>query len=94
MRYMATIYVSDVMDLVALTLELQGWREDYGPPDVLGTYTFTWKGVGETDPQEWVCRALFLASEEMSRPPREGSRGGPPLGGPHTLTGLGRPDQA
>jgi len=89
MRYMATIYISDVMDLVALTLELQAWQADYGPPELVGSHTFTWRGVGATEPNEWLARALFLAVEELTQPRSEGRNGAAPMGGPHTISGSG-----
>lgn len=82
---MASIYVSDVMDLVALTLELQQWTEPYGPPELAYRDTFTWDGIGEDSPQRWLARALFLAAASMSNAPGEGSPGAPQLGAPHTL---------
>lgn len=68
MRYMASIYASDVMDLVAVTLELQQWTESYGPPEVVYRVTFTYPGIGADTPSEWLGRALFLASESVTTP--------------------------
>jgi len=89
MRYMATIYVSDVMESVAMTVEVEGWSEQYGPPDTLGRATYVWRGVGEDDWRPWLARALFLCSEEVSKAPLDAGRGAEPLGGPHTLSETG-----
>jgi len=89
MRYMATIYVSDVMDQVALTVEIQGWPSQFGAPEDVLRATYVWPGVGEADPVGWLSRALFLAAEGMSKAPEEGSSGASPMGGPHTLSGSG-----
>lgn len=89
MRYMATIYVSDVMESVALTVEVQEWQEQFGAPETSLRATYVWPGVGAPSPQEWLCRALFLASEGMSNAPAEGSAGASQMGGPHTLSETG-----
>jgi len=89
MRYMATIYISDVMESVAMTLEVEGWSEQYGPPDTLGRATYVWRGVGEDDWRPWLGRALFLASEEVSKAPLEGRSGAEPMGGRHTISETG-----
>lgn len=86
MRYMASIYVSDVMDQVALTLEIQAWEGQFGPPETVCQKTLVWPGIGEGDAIEWVARALFLASSDLTTPRREGSRRGAAMGGPHTLS--------
>ena len=54
MRYMATIYVSDVLDQVALTLEIQGWAEQWGPPEEMARHTLVFPGIGESDPAGWL----------------------------------------
>lgn len=86
MRYMATLYVSDVMDVVAATVEIQGWQEQYGPPETIYSRTLVVVGVGETDPRRWLSRALIALSQDMSGPPEEGTSGGQPMGVPHTLS--------
>jgi len=89
MRYMASIYVSDVMDQVALTVEVQGWSEQYGPPEVVYQKTLVWPGIGEDDPCQWAARALTEAASTMSAASSGSSAGGRPMGGPHTLSGRG-----
>lgn len=89
MRYMATIYVSDVMDVVAATVEVQGWEAQYGPPETIYSTTVVCPGVGETDVSRWLTRALAALSQDMDRPTGEGSPMGLPTGGPHTLSGTG-----
>jgi hypothetical protein len=69
MRYMATIYVSDVMDQVALTVEVQGWSETFGPPDTVYQKTLAWPGVGETAPERWLSQALTRAALGISDAP-------------------------
>jgi len=92
MRYMATIYVSDVMDVVAATVEVQGWVEQWGPPETLWSTTVVLPGVGETDVPRWLARAFQALSQDMDNPAREGSRAGLPTGGPHTLSEAGDRD--
>lgn len=89
MRYMATIYVSDVMESVAMTVEVQGWAQQYGSPEDLLRATYVWEGVGADDPVEWLARALFLASEEMSKPARGRVNGRARDGGAYTISGSG-----
>jgi len=72
MRYMATIYVSDVMDVVAATIELQAWSADYGPPELAGQWTMVLPGIGENDAREWLGRALFEASLHVTTPTSKG----------------------
>ena len=89
MRYMSSIYISDVMDQVALTVELQAWSDQFGPPEVIYQKTLVWPGVGATEPTEWLGRALFLASQELTTPtPREG-RGRCGKGVPNTISETG-----
>lgn len=89
MRYMASIYISDVMDLVALTLEVNAWEADYGPPETVAQHTYTWAGVGSDDPVQWLQRALRLACDDLTPPPRRVTGGGAGIGGPHTISGSG-----
>lgn len=89
MRYMASIYVSDVMDQIAATVEVQGWLEHSGPPEIVWQKTLIWPGVGDDDPLSWVKRALFLAYRDMNTPPDRVMSGGVPLGGPHTISETG-----
>lgn len=83
---MATLYVSDVMDVVAATVEIQGWTEQYGPPETIYQRTLVVVGVGESDPRRWLARALDTLSRDMAQPPEEGSSRGRPLGGPHSIS--------
>lgn len=88
MRYMATIYVSDIMDDVALTAEVQGWFSQFGAPEMMCQRTLVWPGIGENDPLEWLARALFMAAEELTKPaPGRGARA-LPMGDPHTISGI------
>lgn len=87
MRYMATIYVSDVMESVAMTVEVQGWAQQFGAPEDLMRATYVWQGVGANTPVEWLSRALFLAAENMSNAPLEGRSGASPMGGAHIISG-------
>lgn len=92
MRYMATIYLSDVMDQVAMTLEVQGWYSQFGPPEVMCQRTLVWPGIGESDPLEWTARALFLASQDITTPPSGRVTGALQMGDPHTISGIGQQD--
>jgi hypothetical protein len=89
MRYMSTIYVSDVMDQVALTVEVQAWEGGFGAPETVYRETLVWPGIGETVPPQWLARVLFLAAEAMTTPPNGSGIGGAAMGGPHTLSGRG-----
>jgi len=86
---MASIYISDVMDQVAATLEVQGWDDQFGPPDVVHQETWLWPGLGETNVQRWTARALILMAGGMSKAPLEGRSGAEPMGGPHTISETG-----
>jgi len=86
---MASIYVSDVMDQCAATIEIQGWLEHVGPPEVVWQKTCIWPGVGETDPVRWTARALNECLSEMKTDPHKGGCEGLPVDGPHTLSGTG-----
>jgi hypothetical protein len=89
MRYMATIYVSDVMDQVAMTVDLEAWEAQYGPPEPALRATYVFPGVGDSDPAQWLLRALARAAAEMSKAAREGMRAAEPMGVTHTLSETG-----
>lgn len=89
MRYMATVYVSDVMDQVAATIEIQGWERQYGPPETIYEKTYIWPGLGVDDASRWLVVALRGIAGEMSKAPEEGTSGAPPMGGPHTISETG-----
>lgn len=63
---MATIYISDVLDQVAATLEVQGWSAQYGPPETVCEKTFVWPGYGDDDPVGWLQRFLSRMVESMT----------------------------
>ncbi len=86
---MASLYVSDVMDIVACTIEVEGWSEQYGPPDTVYRTTVTWPGVGETEPVRWLLRALQKTLEDLSRPPTRRVVGGLPSGSSYTISESG-----
>lgn len=87
MRYMATIYLSDVMDQVAATLEVQGWSRQYGPPETVYEKTFVWPGYGDNEPIQWLQRFLSSIVQDMTTAARVES--GRPLrvGGIYTVSG-------
>lgn len=87
MRYMASIYVSDVMDMVALSVELQQWSEMYGPPELCWQHTLSWPGVGSDDPVQWLRLALRAVLTDLAPPERVEGSGGAGIGGPHTISG-------
>jgi len=89
MRYMATIYVSDVMDQVAATLELHGWESHFGPPELVMQKTFVWPGVGEPDASFWLQGALRAVIRDMREPPESRRPGAPVIGGSHTISESG-----
>jgi len=89
MRYMATMYVSDVMEQIALTVEVQGWTEQYGPPETVCQHTMVWDGIGETDADEWLSKALEEALRQMRNGRPRAGRPAVRQGGAHTLSGLG-----
>lgn len=89
MRYMATVYVSDVMDQVAATVEIQGWSAQYGPPETIYEKTHIWPGLGIDDASMWLRVALRAIAGEMVTAPEEGTSGAAPMGGPHTISETG-----
>ena len=93
MRYMATIYLSDVLDQVAATLEVQGWSAQYGPPETMCEKTFVWPGYGDDDPVSWLQRFLSRMVEEMTMAHRV-EHGGPlRVGGVYTVSESGDKSQ-
>ena len=86
---MATIYISDVLDQVAATLEVQGWSAHYGPPETVYEKTFVWPGYGDDDPVGWLQRFLSRMVEDMTRAHREGSSGLLRIGGVYTISETG-----
>lgn len=89
MRYMATVYVSDVMDQIAVTLEVMGWPEMYGAPETVYELTTAWPGLGVDNPQEWLLRALRGLCADMSKALQEGTWRALPMGGPDTISETG-----
>jgi len=89
MRYMATLYISDVMDQVAATLEVNGWDSQFGPPDTVMTKTFVWPGVGESDAEFWLRGALRAVIQEMRETPESRRPGPPVIGGANTISETG-----
>jgi hypothetical protein len=89
MRYMATLYVSDVMDQVAATVELLAWEEMYGPPETVYEMTHTWPGLGLDDPRAWLLAALRGICADMSKAASRRVEAAEPLGGSHTLSETG-----
>lgn len=89
MRYMASIYFSDVMDLVACTVEILEWDETYGPPETVYQKTYQWPGVGLTGGPRWLERGLndLVADMLTDRLRREETARG--SGGLHTLSETG-----
>jgi hypothetical protein len=85
MRYMMSIYTSDVMDLVAATVEIHGWTEQVGPPDIVYAKTYTWPGLGESDPLKWATTSLANLSHDMRKALSKGPDRALPMGGPHTI---------
>lgn len=83
---MATIYISDVMDSVAATLEVQGWEQQFGPPDTVLSKTFVWPGVGEPDATFWLQGALRRCISDMTPPRPSRGAGAVPMGDPHTIS--------
>lgn len=70
MRYTAKIYVSDVMDQVVVS----GYVVDcdpYSDPDHQAVdFTYQGQGFGDSDPLQWLSRALRNAAPLMSTPPQ------------------------
>jgi hypothetical protein len=71
MRYMATIYISDVLEVCAGTIEVQGWEQQFGAPEQVYAKTVVWQGVGDDNPQTWLETAL----SEMLQESRATTRG-------------------
>ena len=94
MRYLATIYLSDVLDQVAATLEVQGWSAQYGPPETVCEKTFVWPGYGDDDPVGWLQRFLSRMVEEMTTAARVEHRRPLRVGGVYTVSGSSDNDQS
>jgi hypothetical protein len=92
MRYMSSIYVSDVMDQIAATIEILAWEADYGPPETVYQQTYVTPGYGDYDAVRWLQRVLDVISAGMSDPSAESKDGGAPMGGVNTISG--RSDRA
>lgn len=88
MRYMATIYVSDILTDVACTLEVQAWEDMYGAPETVLQHTFVWAGVGDDDAGQWLERGCRRLLRDLSNAPSESRNGAPLSGGTHTISGL------
>lgn len=86
---MASIYVSDVMDQIAATIEVQGWEAQYGPPEVMYQDTIITPGYGDHDASRWLQRALEVLLEAVNTRPLGAERGRVVEGGPHTISGSG-----
>jgi hypothetical protein len=89
MRYMASIYISDVMDQIAATIEVQGWEAQYGPPEVVYQDTVITPGYGDDDASRWLHRALEVVSQTVNTRPLGAERGRVVEGGPHTISDTG-----
>lgn len=89
MRYMATIYISDVLDQVAATLEVQGWSAQYGPPETVCEKTFVWPGYGDDDPIGWLQRFLSRMVQDVTTAARVESRRPLRIGGVYTISDSG-----
>lgn len=89
MRYMATIYASDVMDQIAVTIEVQGWESQFGPPETVWSDTLVWAGKGEDDALSWLWDVALQISWKCGETAagRVGRR--PVTGGPHTISESG-----
>lgn len=86
---MATIYVSDVLDQVAGTIEIQGWEHQYGPPETIYEHTWVRQGYGDLDVSRWLYRALIALIADMAPAPTEGFVRAGLDGGPHTISETG-----
>jgi len=63
MRYTASIYINDVMDQVVLSVKVigsDGWSDR---SDLSLEFVTQIRGVGETDPHEWLRDALIALVE-------------------------------
>lgn len=87
MRYMATIYISDVLDQVAATLEVQGWAQQYGAPETVYEKTFVWPGYGDDAPVRWLQRFLSEMVEDMTKAAGVEHRRPLRVGGVYTISG-------
>jgi len=89
MRYMATIYASDVMDQVAVTIEVQGWESQFGPPEVVYQTTLVRQGVGEADALNWLWDVALMMSRSCSEAADQRAGRRLHVGGSHTLSETG-----
>lgn len=88
MRYIAKIYVSDVLDQVVVS----GYVHDCPPPgsDAPEMFEFTVQepGTGEPEPLRWLARALEGVTERVLQEGLRTWNGSPTGGGQHTISGI------
>lgn len=89
MRYVAKIYVLDIMDQVAVS----GYVYDADPltdPDHTPLeFTYTGVGKGLDDPVSWLVWHVYEALQDMTRPQRGGRLGPGRMGGGNTISETG-----
>lgn len=88
MRYMAKVYVSDVLDFVVVSGYVVDCDEMTSPDHE--SHDFTWQapGRGVSEPLEWLLDALSRAPSVKGEPARSVDSGGLPVGGAHSVSGL------
>lgn len=89
MRYVAKIYVLDVMDQVAVSGYVYDSDPKTDPDHTPVEFTFTGTGKGLDDPVSWLVWHVYEALQAMTNPRHSGGIGGSWMGGPHTISGSG-----
>lgn len=93
MRYMATIYASDVMDQIAVTIEVQGWEDQFGAPERVYQDTLVRPGKGESDPLNWLWDVALMMSDGCSRAASGRDSRRLRLGDSQTISDVGQDEQ-
>src|SRR5690348_15280335 len=89
MRYVAKLYVTDVMDQVVVSGYVFDADQLSNPDHDTWEFTYQTPGLGLDEPAAWLLNALYrcLVSEESPRA-RRGS-GASPVGGSYTISETG-----
>lgn len=89
MRYVAKVYVTDVMDQVVVSGYVFDADAVSNPDHTSSEFTYQTAGTGESEPLPWLLGALYRALVAEQRPGAMGSNRAVAVRGPHTVSGLG-----
>lgn len=89
MRYVAKIYVTDVMDQVVVSGYVFDADSQSNPDHETVEFTYQEAGVGLDDPMAWLLNSLYRCLVSQQSPGRVAGRGPVPNGGSYTISGSG-----